>query len=168
MKFELKPLSPDGVASALEKAKHYRLLNEPMQAESICLDILETEAGHPEAIITLVLALTDQFDSKLGRRHKQCRELLARLDDDFKRSYYAGIAAERRAIAHMRTTTPGAAHLAYEWFREAMGHYEAADQESNPDDDLAVLRWNACARVLNDNPYLKPEPERPRVTQFGE
>ncbi len=38
--FELKPLSPQAIPAALEKAKHYRLLNEPGAAESICLDIL--------------------------------------------------------------------------------------------------------------------------------
>ena len=44
--FELKPLSPDSIPNALEKAKHYRLLNEPWQAESIFRDILNIEPNH--------------------------------------------------------------------------------------------------------------------------
>ena len=39
--FELKPLSQDAIPKALERADRYRLLNEPAEAESICLDILE-------------------------------------------------------------------------------------------------------------------------------
>src|SRR5687768_15181480 len=53
----LKKMHADAVPAALKKAEHYRLLNEPMQAESICRDILEVDPGHKQAIITLVLAL---------------------------------------------------------------------------------------------------------------
>ena len=38
--FELKTLSLDAVPRALLKAERYRLLNEPGEAESICLDVL--------------------------------------------------------------------------------------------------------------------------------
>ena len=38
--FQLKPLSREAVPAALEKAVRYRLLNEPEQAESSCLDVL--------------------------------------------------------------------------------------------------------------------------------
>ncbi len=41
--FRLKPLSEKSVEAALRKAEHYRLLNEPRQAESICLDIVEVQ-----------------------------------------------------------------------------------------------------------------------------
>jgi hypothetical protein len=37
--FELKTLSKKAIPQALAKAQHYRLLNEPLEAESICLDI---------------------------------------------------------------------------------------------------------------------------------
>ena len=40
---ELKKLEKDSVPAALEKADRYRLLNDPEQAESICLDILAIE-----------------------------------------------------------------------------------------------------------------------------
>ena len=62
--FELKPLSKQGVPSALRKAERYRLLNEPMEAESICRDVLEIEPDHAEALVTLVLALSDQLGEK--------------------------------------------------------------------------------------------------------
>src|SRR6266568_4368260 len=37
---ELKQLSKNAIPAALEKAERYRLLNEPAEAESICLDVL--------------------------------------------------------------------------------------------------------------------------------
>ena len=37
MEFQLKTLSPEAVPRALAKAERYRLLNEPGEAESICL-----------------------------------------------------------------------------------------------------------------------------------
>ena len=43
MKFVLKSLSSDAMARTLAKAERYRLLNEPLEAESICLDALERE-----------------------------------------------------------------------------------------------------------------------------
>ena len=44
--FELRPLSHEAVGEALDKAVRYRLLNEPLLAESICLDILTVEPEH--------------------------------------------------------------------------------------------------------------------------
>jgi hypothetical protein len=35
--FKLKPLSAEAIPAALEKATCYRYLNEPAEAESICL-----------------------------------------------------------------------------------------------------------------------------------
>ena len=45
--FALKPISRDSLDGALAKAERYRLLNEPTEAESICRDILEVDAGEP-------------------------------------------------------------------------------------------------------------------------
>jgi len=42
-RFNLKPMSKDAVPAALAKAERYRLLNEPGEAESICLDILQVD-----------------------------------------------------------------------------------------------------------------------------
>ena len=40
MSFEMKPLHPESIEKSLGKAHSYRLLNEPLHAESICLDVL--------------------------------------------------------------------------------------------------------------------------------
>ena len=164
--FQLKPLPATGVEAALEKAKHYRLLNEPMQAESICLDILEVEPTNKDAIITLILALTDQFDRRLAARYSQCKDLITRLSDPYTHNYYAGIVAERRAIAHMKQNTPGSPHIAYDWFLEAMERYEKAARDRPARDDSAILRWNTCARIINEHPNVRPEPDQPYVPQI--
>ena len=61
--YHLKPLHRDAIPRALEKAERYRVLNDPLAAESICLDILDAEPHHQEALRVLVLALTDQFEN---------------------------------------------------------------------------------------------------------
>ena len=43
MDFKLKSIQKEAVRSALEKAVWYRALNEPLEAESICRDILEVQ-----------------------------------------------------------------------------------------------------------------------------
>ena len=50
---ELKPLSHDAVDAALAKAERYRFLNEPGEAESICLDVLRIERPTGFAITLL-------------------------------------------------------------------------------------------------------------------
>src|SRR5439155_18649629 len=65
MHFDLKPISADSIPEALAKVERYRLLNEPSLAESICLDILTIAPEHQQALISLLLARTDQFTSRL-------------------------------------------------------------------------------------------------------
>ena len=55
---QLKSLSEEFIPKALDKAEHYRLLNEPWQAESICRDILSISPNHQQAILQLILALS--------------------------------------------------------------------------------------------------------------
>ena len=59
--FELKTLSPEAVPRALAKAERYRLLNEPAEAESICLDALNIDPDNQDLLVMLLLAITDQF-----------------------------------------------------------------------------------------------------------
>ena len=61
--FELRPIGKEAVGRALEKGERYRLLNEPAEAESICLDVLQVDPGNQKAIVMLLLSLTDQFDA---------------------------------------------------------------------------------------------------------
>ena len=145
---KLKPLSKEGIAAALEKAERYRLLNEPGEAESICLDVLEIEPDNQKALVSLVLSLTDQFDGSISLRLRQARELLHRLADDYKRTYYAGIVNERQAKAILKQGAPGCEGHAYEWFSEAMKHFEKAEAIRPPGNDEAILRWNSCARMI--------------------
>ena len=156
--FDLKPLSKDAIPKALEKADRYRLLNEPAEAESICLDILAADRDNQRALVTLILALTDQFDRvDYSVGHTQFEELLPRLRDEYERAYYAGVISERRAKASLRRQMHASA--AYEWFREAMGWYEKAQAIRPPGNDDAVLRWNTCARIFMHNTHLQPRGE---------
>ena len=157
--FTLKPLHKESIHSAIEKARHYRLLNEPLQAESICLDVLEIEPDHEEAQVILLLALTDQFDHDLKKRFKRAREVLNRFTDEYKKIYYGGIICERRANVHRKRHVPGSNNVAYEWYVQAMKCYEEAAEKSSPENDDAILRWNTCARTIMRNPELKPDSE---------
>src|SRR6266404_9809444 len=104
---ELKALHKEAIPAALEKATRYRLLNEPAEAESICLDVLKADPENQEAIVTLVLALTDRFIKGYGVSETQAKELLARIKDEYERAYYTGIFAERRAKTKLTQNTPG-------------------------------------------------------------
>ncbi|HWM94747.1 MAG TPA: hypothetical protein VN493_28600 [Thermoanaerobaculia bacterium] len=157
--FQLKSLSKDAVPSALEKAHRYRLLNEPVEAESICRDVLEVDPENQDALVTLLLALTDQFEDRLGSVVEPAREVLSRIRDEYSRTYHNGILCERRAKAHYKRGGPRAGHDAYEWFREAMEHYENAAEMRPSGNDEAILRWNTCARILMGDPNLVPQKE---------
>jgi tetratricopeptide (TPR) repeat protein len=157
--FDLKRLSPAAVPAALEKAHRYRLLNEPTDAESICRDVLAVDPDNQDALITLTLALSDQLEERMAAAYEQARETLAKLRDDYRRRYYAGILCERRAKAQMKRGGPRAGHTVHDWFRQAMDHYEGAAAIRPQGNDDALLRWNACARILDAHPELAPEAE---------
>jgi hypothetical protein len=154
--FQLKPMTKGGVAAALTKAERYRLLNEPEGAESICLDVLEVDSENQQALVTLLLARTDQIAQGIAGSVTRAREVLPRLTDEYDRAYYAGIINERRGHAQLLSPSMGASVLAYDWFREAMDCYERAEAIRPAGNDDAVLRWNSCARVLNAHPELTP------------
>jgi hypothetical protein len=156
---ETKPLSKDAIPRALEKAERYRLLNEPAEAESICLDILGADPDHQQALVTLLLALTDQFDEEGGEAVTRARAILPRLRDEYSRAYYAGIVSERRAKALLRHGEPGTSAVACQGLREAMSFFERAESLRPPGNDDALLRWNACARLLARHPELAASPE---------
>lgn len=153
---ELKTLSREGIPQALERAGRYRLLNEPSQAESICLDILETDPENHEALIILLLALTDQFGEH-NHYVARARELLLRLPDGYQHAYYDGLICERQARTYLARNSPGSGHLAYRYFEEAMELFEKAGELRTPGNDEALLRWNCCLRTIEAN-QLTPEP----------
>ncbi|HEY0783964.1 MAG TPA: hypothetical protein VGE98_16015 [Thermoanaerobaculia bacterium] len=157
--FELKPLSPEAIPGALEKAHHYRLLNEPVEAESICRDILEVDAENQDALLTLVLALSDQLEENLAPAADQAKQALARVKDEYSRVYHTGILCERRAKAHLKRGGPRSRHHAYDWFRQALDHYDKAAGLRPRGNDDAILRWNTCVRILKSKPELVPAPD---------
>jgi hypothetical protein len=164
--FTLKPLSKGAIPAALAKAERYRLLNEPAEAESICLDILDVDRGNQDATIMLVLALTDQFPQEASSKlvARAC-DLAAGLRDEYDRSYYSGIIRERRAKAALHRHHYGSAAHAVDWLREAMEFYERAEAVRPAQNDDAVLRWNACARLLMELPAVTPGIEQPEPLQ---
>ncbi len=154
---ELKPISAAAVPEAIEKALRYRLLNEPWQAESICLDVLRVEPDHQQALTVLLLSRTDQFGNGVSK--SKARELLHQLSSEYDREYYSGAISERWAGWLLRQGAPGAGFTAYQYFIEAMEHYQRAEALRTLGNDDALLRWNTCARLLMQNPELRPRGE---------
>jgi hypothetical protein len=164
--FELKTISAEAIPDALAKAERYRLLNEPAQAESICQDILRIEPNNQQALVTLILSITDQMESTAVAH--QAQKWVLQLSGEYERNYYAGIIAERLGRADMRHQGHGFGFQAYECFREAMVHFEKAESLHPPGNDDAILRWNACVRTLNSHPELRPRPEESYEPITGE
>jgi tetratricopeptide (TPR) repeat protein len=156
--FELKRLSLEAVPAALERALRYRLLNEPAEAESICHDVLEIDPENQEALVMLLLAITDRLGKGYGVGVTEAQEVLVRLRDEYERAYYAGIVCERRGKAQLRQGYPGAGHDAFEFLREAMTWFEKAEALRPPKNDDALLHWNTCARIIMRN-QLAPRAE---------
>ncbi len=153
---ELKTLSEEAIPAALEKAERYRFLNEPAEAESICLDVLKVAPDNQEAIITLLLAVTDRFAKGYGVSDTQAKELLGRITGEYERAYYSGIFAERRGKAKLAQGGP-AGTWACDLFQQAMSWYEKAEAVRPPGNDDAVLRWNTCARIIERNKLVPRE-----------
>jgi hypothetical protein len=156
--FELKPLSKEAIPAALDKAMRYRLLDEAGEAESICHDVLRIEPENQQALVILLLALTDRFGKGYAVGITQAQEVLPRLRDPYERAYYAGLVSERRAKAQLRQSGPGSGFAAYQLLREAMARYEKAEAIRPAGNDDALLRWNACARMIMGN-KLTPQQE---------
>jgi hypothetical protein len=142
----LKPISAEAIPFALERALRYRFLNEPLEAESICRDVLATDPGNSEALVTLLLSLTDQFDTEHAAALGRANEVLPQLQSAYDREYYEGIVNERWAKAVAARGVPS--HIVASWFRQAMQCYERAEGHSTADNPDPALRWNTCARIL--------------------
>lgn len=145
--YKLKIISTEAIPSALEKAVRYRLLNEPREAESICRDILQADADNQKGLVLLLLSLTDQFGRGCDVPLESVQELLARLDSEYERAYYAGVILERWGKTQLQSSVPS--HTAHDWLREAMLCFEKAEAIHPPGNAEAVFRWNTCARMIN-------------------
>src|SRR6266550_3438484 len=125
--YALKPVSQASIPGALAKAERYRLLNEPSEAESICRDILEVEPDNQQALISLILALTDQIPQDIST-FSNALNTSAHLESAYDRAYYAGIAWERRAKAYYYGIGRSSHHYAYEWIVKALELFEEAER----------------------------------------
>ncbi len=157
--FELKAITSDGIDAAISRAEHYRLLSQPVQARSICHDVLAVDPDNQRALVVLVLAMTDEFKTGASGVNK-AREHANRLTDEYELRYYNGIIAERRARA-LLVKGPSAT-FAYDVFRDAMEWYEKAATVRPAGNDDAILRWNACVRTIRDGSL---RPRAPDVEQ---
>ncbi len=120
--FELKKLSREAIPKALERAMRYRLLNDPALAESICIDVLETDPDNQDALSILILALTDQCSAPVYCvGHNRVEDFLERLTDEYKRHYYTGLYHERKAKATLAKRMAGT--TAYQLFRDLFRCY---------------------------------------------
>jgi hypothetical protein len=161
--FELKRLTREGIEGALEKVERYRLLNEPWEAESICRDVLAAEPDNQEALISLLLSMTDRFHHENAPGLDSVRAILPRIRGGYERAYYAGIVCERKASAIWDRGAAGAGPRVYDLLRDAMEHYEEAESLRPPGNEDALLRWNTCARMINEHPQVRPLPEERTV-----
>lgn len=162
--FPLKPLSREGIPAALVKADKYLLFNEPWQAESICRDVLAIDPDNQVALIALILALAGQFDQSISVR--DARDAVAHLAGEYERAYYSGFIEERRAIALLGHGDLRSGSVVHMLFRQAMDWYEKAAALRPAGNDDALLRWNACVRVLRRNPQIAPEHEEHVVVEL--
>src|SRR5215471_17965279 len=157
MEFKLKKLSAEAIPAAQERAERYRLLNEPVQAESICLDILGVEPNNQQALVCLLLSLSEQFGENITEKLDRAWSILPKLSDEYQQAYYQGILLERQARLYMRSDAPGSNFSAYDLFSEAMRLFEKGERLRPPGNDEALLRWNTCARTIM-SAKLQPRP----------
>jgi hypothetical protein len=164
---EFKSISRDAVPLALQKAERYRLLNEPAQAESICRDVLAVDPENQDALVMLLLALTDQFSLGSPDCFVEAQAVVPKLHEEYLRFYYNGIIWERRAQACAIEGRPGSAKVAYAWVCQAMEFYERAERLRPPANDDPILRWNSCLRLCQRY-HLHAEPEEVYEPVLGE
>jgi tetratricopeptide (TPR) repeat protein len=158
MGFELKRLPRTSLEAAITKAEHYRDLNQPEEAESICQDVLDLDPDHQKAWKLLGLARTDRLASGQVGLLEQAVQAFERLADPYDHVYHLGVAWERAAKAH---TERGEAHSAVTAFEHALRLFEEAER-LRPDLPDPVLRWNRCVRLLSTHPSLVVAQSAPR------
>jgi tetratricopeptide (TPR) repeat protein len=167
MTYELKKLADKNLEAAIGLAKHYRDLNQPDEAESICRDVLEVAPRNLDALRTLGLTLTDRFPTAWMSLFEEACTLFKMLPDAYERAYYVGIAWERYAKAQLES---GRAHNAIHAFEEALAKFEEASGLAAKDDPAPILHYNRCVRALTTNPELtraSSMPQEPKY-EFGD
>jgi tetratricopeptide (TPR) repeat protein len=162
MTYALKRLSPENLLAAIAQAAHYRDLNQPEEAESICRDVLDADPASQPAWKLLGLAITDQFRSGRVGLLEEAVEAFERLSEEYERVYLVGVAWERAAKAHLERNE---AHSAVTAFEHALRLFERAEA-MRPDSADPVLRWNRCVRLLSNHPSLRAAIHAPREDEI--
>jgi len=157
----MKRLPRASLDAALAKAEHYRDLNQPEEAESICRDVLDVDTSNQRAWKLLGLALTDRLPTHRVGLLEQAVEAFERLTDQYERIYHLGVAWERAAKAHLERNE---AHSAVTAFEHALKQYEKAES-MRPDSPDPIVRWNRCVRLLSEHPALVAAMKAPREDQ---
>ena len=156
MGWELKRLADKNLGAAIVLAAHYRNLNEPEQAESICRDVLAVAPENVDALRTLGLALTDRFPTCWMTLFDEACATFRKLPSDYERTYYLGIAWERYALAQ---AAGGRSRNAINAFEDAMDLFEKAQELAVKDDPSPILHYNRCVRAVTNSPELTREVE---------
>ena len=163
MTYELKKLADKNLGAAITLAKHYRDLNQPDEAESICRDVLEVAPDDADALRTLGLTLTDRFPTSWMSLFEEACTTFKKLPSEYERHYYVGIAWERYAKAQLEA---GRAHNAIHAFEEAIGYFEEASKHAAKDDPAPILHFNRCVRALTSSPELAAAATIPPQPKF--
>jgi hypothetical protein len=121
------------------------------------LDVLTIEPENSQALSCLLLALTDQFGGGVSGLVEQAKQLLPRFSGAYERIYYAGIISERYAKHQLHSDHPGARFAAYEYLIEAIKHYDQAEALAPKGNDDAILRHNACVRIIERHLLVAPQ-----------
>jgi tetratricopeptide (TPR) repeat protein len=166
MSLSLKRLSFVNIAAAVERAAHYRDLNQPEEAESICRDVLDVDPQNQAAHKLLGLAITDRFAAREATLLEDAVAAFEHLKDEYERVYHVGVAWERAAKAHLER---GEGHSAVTAFEHAMSLFDRV-LHLRPESPDPILRWNRCVRLLTSHPLLKAALAQPREhdVQFGD
>lgn len=163
MPYELKRLPEMTLESALAKAEHYRDLNQPDEAESICRDVLDVEPAHQMALRTLGLALTDRFPHDRLSVFDEALLVFRKLTSAYEQAYYSGIAWERVAKVQI---DHGEVMNALQSFEKALSLFDKAESLSDGKSPDPILRWNRCVRALKTHPDLAAEQKRRQSDTF--
>jgi tetratricopeptide (TPR) repeat protein len=158
MTWELKPLAAKNLKAAVTLAKHYRDLNQPEEAESICRDVLTVAPDDEDAWRTLGLALTDRFPSAWMTLFDEACAAFAKLSSEYERVYYTGVAWERFAKAQLAV---GREQNAIHAFEEALARFARAEELGPSDEPSPILHYNHCVRALTTHPELVRASEAP-------
>ena len=119
------------------------------------------------ALVTLLLALTDQFRIGSPECFDEAQAVVPKLHGEYQQLYYSGIIWERRGQARAIEGRPGGTKVAYAWICQAMDDYERAERFRPPADDDPLLRWNSCLRLCQRY-HLHAEPEEIYDPVLGE